>query len=133
MRQDLTAIANQYRKRNSRVAIVAMVSIFSLYIASASRAPESDNVGMIVVPFVLLTMWGPAVSLVCGFIEVAKIKRFSQDSNVGYFPVLMATQPLLFKVSGVIGFVLLIFSMPVTGGMGLLLLLFPFWALEYLF
>jgi len=133
MRHDLTAIVNQYRKWNKRTAIVAMVIIFSLYIASASQAHESDNVGMIVVPLILLTVWGPAVSLICGFIEVAKIKRSSKGSHEGYFSVLMATQPQLFKVSGVIGLVLLILSVLGAGVMGLLLPLFPFWALKYLF
>jgi len=130
----LTTEVNSYRKWNALAACLAMVMIFIVYIVSAGRAPESDNIGIIVVPLILLTIWGPAVSVVCGLIETARIRQSSNAGDKGYFSVFMSTQSLLFKVSGAIGLVLLIFSMLRLGLKEFLEIpLFPFWALKYLF
>ena len=126
--------ANKYKRLNWIAASVVMGAIFCLYIVSASRARESDNVGIIVVPFILLTIWGPAVSFACGLIETRKIRQSSNSGDKGYFSVFMSTQPFLFKVSGGIGLVLLIFGILKLGLKEFLEIpLFPFWALKYLF
>lgn len=130
----LTTEVNSYRKWNVLAACLAMVMIFIVYIVSAGRAPESDNIGIIVVPFILLTIWGPAVSFACGLIETRRIRQSSNSGGKGYFSVFMSIQSLLFKVSGAIGLVLLIFVILKLGLKGFLeILLFPFWALKYLF
>jgi len=130
----ITTQVNSYRKWNVLAAYLAMVMIFIVYIVSAGRAHESDNVGIIVVPFILLTIWGPAVSFACGLIETRKIRQSSNSGDKGYFSVFMSTQPFLFKVSGAIGLVLLIFGILKLGLKEFLEIpLFPFWALKYLF
>jgi hypothetical protein len=132
--RQLAAEVNSYRKWNAVAACLAMVMIFIVYIASSGRAPESDNIGVIVVPLILLTIWGPAVSVACGLLETARIRQSSNASDKGYFSVFMSTQSRFFKVSGAIGLVLLIFGMLKLGLKEFLEIpLFPFWALEYLF
>ena len=132
--EQLTTQVNSYRKWNVLAACLTMVMIFILYIVSAGRAPESDNIGVVLIPFILLTIWGPAVSFACGLIETGRIRQSSNTEDKGYFSVFMSTQSLLFKVSGPIGLVLLIFGIVMLGLKAFLEIpLFPFWALKYLF
>ncbi|OGB92736.1 MAG: hypothetical protein A2Z31_10115 [candidate division NC10 bacterium RBG_16_65_8] len=127
---------DSYRILNGRIAYVAMAIIFLVYAASAGRAPLSDNVGVIVVPIVLFLTWGPAVSLLCGLIQAALLKRSGQAADKSYLRVVASTQPPLFVACGKIGLVLLALNIVIvvaSGQYGLWLPLLPFWAIEYLF
>jgi hypothetical protein len=117
-----------------------MGGIFAFYIASASRAPTSDNVGICFVPLILVTIYGPAVSLICGLVQLAMSKRSPVANGEGWFPWMreikkevMATQPGFFKLCGTLGLLLLILITLGVGPKGLLVVFLPFWAWEYFF
>jgi hypothetical protein len=131
--EDRPAVLNQYRRWNRTTALSFMVIIFALYVLSANRAPDSDNVGMVFVPFVLITMWGPVTSFVCGLLEATKALHSPGVGNRGYISLFLATQPRLFLICGAIGAIVQILVVRAAGWEGLMLPLCPFWAMGYLF
>lgn len=126
------------RRTNVIVSAVVMGGTFAFYIASASRAPTSDNVGIIFVPLILVTMYGPAASLISGLVQVAMSKRSPVANGMRWLPQLrglakevMVTQPLFFKICGILGLLLLALFTLRAGQEGLGVVFFPFWAWEY--
>ena len=136
----LISKSSKFQKLNIILVSIVIGVIFILYLMSASRAPESDNIGIIFVPVILFTIYGPAFSFICGLIESIVIKTLlnvnglSKSKDNGYFSVFMGTQPSLFKFSGLAGLCILI-MFGVMGGIRCLrfMIYLPFWALEYLF
>lgn len=125
----------KYRRLNVIVSVVAMGGIFAFYIVSASRAPSSDNVGIVFVPLILVTIYGPLVSLICGLTQVTRSRGSPVANGMGWLKEIkkevMVTQPVFFKICGIVGFLLLILVTLRVGPKGLQVILFPFWAWEY--
>lgn len=121
------------RRRNFKVTIVGMVAIFAIYIISANQAPDSDNVGMLIMPVLLPTIHGPLISLIYASVMTYNDRMYSVPTNHVFRDVLRRI-PILFRLTGFVG---LAFSLYIAFAYSILgvveLLFFPFWAVEYAF
>ena len=125
--------ARKYRKWNLLTALGGMVAIVLLYVAGASRASYSDNIGVFLTPLVVLFLDGPAISVLAGIVQVLRMKHVAHAEQKSVFGVFLATQPRVFLVLGCFGIVGVIWAAIKFGPIALLLPLFPFWPIKYLF
>ena len=126
-------IIRKNRTRNFLLTIVGMVAIFGFYIYTASQAPVSDNIGILVVPFSLLLFHGPVISGLYAFTQARTLARTHDNFTVSLSSVFQ-NMPIMFKVLGVVGLIAqLIISVTIGLSATALFILFPFWAIEYLF
>ncbi len=108
----LNTPGKRFRKRNLIISLSTIGILFLLYICAASLATESDNVGVIVVPPVLLTIFLPFISILCGIIETFT----ASDSSLGLkerFKYFLSTQPIIVLMvmpSGILIFICLLLA-----------------------
>jgi hypothetical protein len=122
---------------NLRGAAGIVVAIGIVYLVSAAHAPVSDNIGVVLVPIILLTIYGPAVSGFAGIVEVIYLRRTGRAEDQHFVNIWKSTQPpyLLQALRWGIGLWVFVGLFATLAGesIGWLLPLFPFWALQYLF
>jgi hypothetical protein len=85
-------------------ALLTCLLLFIIYIINASNSKESDNIGVIFVPLILILIVFPLLRLLLTFIEQIKNHKFSFISG-------LKEQPLIIKILLVILTILFIPSL----------------------
>lgn len=66
---------DSYKRQNAFVTVIGMLAIFGIYIFSASKAPDSDNIGILIVPFVILIIYGPFISFIYAASRALQLRK----------------------------------------------------------
>ena len=103
----------EFRVLNLKVALIVSLGLVAWYFYRGSRNSMSDNVGVLVVPWVALFIYFPLASVLSGLVELAFIPRgHSAGSVLRRFG---NTQPILVKVLGLFGGIALLYAL-LSGG-----------------
>lgn len=117
------------RRQNVILTTLVIVAIFLFYFVGASLVNDSDNVGMVIFPPIILFIYGPLVSLIYATIQTSKSRFFPEDSGNWFYRVSKRT-PIIFRAIGLLGIALTIYFI---FSEGIWILLLFFWPLFYLF
>ena len=115
------------RQRNAKITTAGIITIFAVYFYSVSRASQSDNIGVLLIPLLVPVFHGSIISLLIAFAEA-----FINGS--GTWRIMFKRMPILFRLTGIFSLAISIyitFAYSISGVFQLLL--FPFWAVEYIF
>ena len=117
------------RRQNVILTTLVIVAIFLFYFVGASLANDSDNVGMVIFPPIILFIYGPLVSLIYATIQTNKSRFFPEDSGNLLYRVFRRT-PIVFRAIGLLGIAITLYFI---FSEGIWILLLFFWPLFYLF
>lgn len=120
---------HQSRRKNAILTTLVVIAIFLFYFVGASLANDSDNVGMVIFPPIILFIYGPLVSLIYATIQTNKSRFFPEDSGNLLYRVFRRI-PILFRAIGLLGIAITLYFI---FSEGIWILLLFFWPLEYLF
>lgn len=120
---------HQSRRKNAILTTLVVIAIFLFYVVGASLAADSDNVGMVIFPPIILFIYGPLVSLIYATIQTNRSRFFPEDSGNWFYRVFKRT-PIIFRVVGILGIAITLYFI---FSEGIWILLLFFWPLEYLF
>lgn len=123
--------------QNVIVTIVAMIAIFGIYIFSVSKASESDNIGILIVPFIILIVYGPLASFIYATVRAFQLRKAANGSLWAFITIVFKQVPGVFQALGLIGTVTIV-AIGIAGGSDAFeyifeFVFFPFWAVESLF
>lgn len=113
--------------KNFFVSVLGMIAIFAIYIISASRAPYSDNIGVLLVPPILLFLHGPLISFIYAWVQASKRIPNTELYN-NFTDAIFSRMSPIFILFGVFGLIILVLSTFMCGFCGISMIFFPFWA-----
>lgn len=119
----------QSRRKNAILTTLVVIAIFLFYFVGAILANDSDNVGMVIFPPIILFIYGPLVSLIYATIQTNKSRFFPEDSGNLLYRVFRRT-PIVFRAIGLLGIAITLYFI---FSEGIWILLIFFWPLFYLF
>ncbi len=123
----------KYKRQNTIVTTIVMIIIFGVYLYSSSRAPYSNNVGIFIAPLVIFIIYGPLASFTYAIIRAFQLRVSIKENFWSFVNIVFEQVPRVFQISGLFGLIA-IFIISVLGGpMVFEMILFPFWAVEFLF
>ena len=100
--------------------------VYVAYFIESSKYSDSDNVGMVIVPLLVVLFYAPMTCLLLSFLHAIFVKAKYEDENSGFFLILYKGMPMLLRIPCLFGILIGIPLLIWARDFFIMILIFPF-------